>query len=99
MLTKRGIELNLKESNYVYDTNEDLKLYFSSNFNLGRFTLNIDDFIKEETIKMKNKYKLNISMNKFLIVSFYKRIEKRGFYIVNTKTNKEIPENTMFIIN
>lgn len=98
MLTRRGIELNIKESKFTYDI-EDMRLFFSSTYNLERFISNINEFIDIETLKLRNKYHLNISFKKILIIVLYKRIEKRGFYIVNTNTGREIKENTMFIVS
>lgn len=95
MLTKRGIELNIKESKYIYET-DGLKLFFSSIFNLNRFKLNYEDYIKEETIKISNKFGLKLDMRKLLIVALYKKIEKRGFYILEIEHNKNIEENTLF---
>lgn len=95
MLTKRGIELNIKESKYIFVV-DGLMLYFSSNFNKERFISNYNTYLDEESIKLENKYKVNIDLKRLLIVSFYKKIEKRGFYIVDINSRQEIKEDTIF---
>lgn len=95
MLTKRGIELNIKESKYIFVV-DGLMLYFSSNFNKERFISNYNAYLDEENIKLENKYKVNIDLKRLLIVSFYKKIEKRGFYIVDINSRQEIKEDTIF---
>lgn len=95
MLTKRGIELNIKESKYIFVV-DGLMLYFSSNFNKERFISNYNTYLDEENIKLENKYKVNIDLKRLLIVSFYKKIEKRGFYIVDINSRQEIKEDTIF---
>ena len=44
MKTKNGIELDLKNSSYVYDYN-NLKFYFSSKFYLEKFRENLSYYI------------------------------------------------------
>lgn len=95
MLTKRGIELNIKESKYIFIV-DNLMLYFSSNFNKERFISNYNVYVLEESIKLENKYKLNMDIKNLLVISYYKKIEKRGFYIVDTNSKQEIKENTIF---
>lgn len=95
MLTKRGIELNINESKYIFVV-DNLMLYFSSNFNKERFISNYNSYIDEETIKLENRYKINIDIKNLLVISFYKKIEKRGFYIVDINSKHEIKENAIF---
>ena len=100
MITKNGIELNIKESKFNFVINET-KFYFSSELYMNKFKNEYKTFIDMETIKLKNKYKFNIRADLMLLLEFYKRIEKRGFYIKNLSNNQEITENTSFnlIIN
>lgn len=96
MITKNGIELNIKESKFNFTVNE-IKFYFSSELYMNKFKNEYQTFIDMETIKLKNKYKVNIKADVMLMISFYKRIEKRGFYIMNLKTMTEI--NDTFVFN
>lgn len=59
------------------------RFYFSSSFNKERFINGYEDYIKEEENKIKSKYGINISIRYYLLIAFYIKIEKRGFYITN----------------
>ena len=47
----RIVYQDLSQSVYLYNY-EGLDFYFSSEFNLGRFQKNVDDFVKMENLKM-----------------------------------------------
>jgi YHS domain-containing protein len=91
MKTVNGIELDLPKSNYRYNVG-NYTFYFSSEFYLENFKKNVKFFTEIESIKIKNKYKIYIDLDVYLTFVFYKKIEKRGFYVVNRKTNEEITE-------
>ena len=55
-----------------------------------KFKNNIKQFIIEETAKIKAKYKINIYLDTMLTLSFYKKIEKRGFRVVYKENEKTI---------
>lgn len=74
------VYLDLEKSIYFTEF-EGLRYYFSSQFNLDRFLNNIEYFIKLETLKMINRYKVKANWNLLLTISYYKKIEKRGFRI------------------
>lgn len=93
MKTKNGIELDIKNSVYKYHF-EGMTFYFSSEFYLNKFKSNVNSFISIETIKLYNKYKILTNFRIFLSISFYKKIEKRGFYIVGND-GIEIKENAV----
>lgn len=57
------------------------RFYFSSSFNKERFLKGYEDYIKEEENKIKAKYGINISIRYYLLIAYYIKIEKRGFYI------------------
>lgn len=97
MLTRNGIQLDLKSSNYIYEL-ENILFYFSSELYLNKFRNELEDYSYSESIKLKNKYKLNISCNLFLAISLYRKIEKRGFYIFDKINKKIIKENSLFYI-
>ena len=73
---------DLTESNEFVELLQS-RFYFSSSFNKERFLNGYQDYIKEEEDKIKAKYGINISMRYYLLIAFYIKIEKRGFYIVN----------------
>ena len=64
----------------------ETRFYFSSSFNKERFLNGYETFIKEEEDKIIAKYKINISIRFYLLMSYYIRIEKRGFYITKYST-------------
>ena len=88
MKTKNGIYLDLKESEYKINYN-GLIYYFSSELYMYKFKNNVKQFIIEETAKLKAKYKINIYLDTMLTLSFYKKIEKRGFRVVYKINEKE----------
>lgn len=98
MKTKRGIYLNLKESEYKFSF-KSLTFYFSSKKYLEKFAENVNNFVELETDKMKVKYNNIISLDLFFMISFYKKTEKRGFRVFDELNKKEITENVGFITN
>lgn len=94
MKTAKGIYLDLKESEYLFTLN-NVNYYFSSILYLEKFKENVKDFVKNETMKLKQKYKIDINFIRFLQIAFYKKIEKRGFRIVIE--NKEFNEDDFII--
>ena len=70
------------------------RFYFSSSFNKERFLSGYESYIKEEEDKIIAKYKINISIRFYLLLSYYLKIEKRGFYVVKDKNNI-IDKNTI----
>ena len=89
MKTKNGIYLDLKESEYKINYN-GLIYYFSSELYMYKFKNNVKQFIIEETAKLKAKYKINIYLDTMITLSFYKKIEKRGFRILYKENEKTI---------
>lgn len=92
MKTKRGIELDLKESNYFFDL-YDLRFFFSSELYLNKFRNNVLTFIDSEILKLKNRYKVYFELYRELAISYYKKIEKRGFRIYDLELQEEISED------
>ena len=96
-MTRNGIEYNLSISPYTLEKN-GLTFYFSSKRNLKTFEDTLTEFINLECEKLSKKYKMKISAYNYgslvniLSVVLYKRIEKRGFLVLNTE-NAESPES------
>ena len=89
---------DINDRNYCVELDK-INIYFSSEFNKERFLNGYESFVKEENLKIQNKYKVNIIANYYLLFSYYKRIEKRGFRIINKVTGAEIKDNMTFIIS
>lgn len=81
---------DLNESNYTFKY-DDLVFYFSSQFYLEKFIKEHLQFIKDETMKLKIKFKCTIYCDEMILLLLYKRIEKRGFKV--TYKNKLLNEN------
>ena len=95
MTTVNGIELDLNESKYKSDY-EEYSFYFSSLNYKNKFEEKLMPYIILETAKIKNKYGVGISLNIYLAVALYKKIEKRGFRIVNNYMGYELNETSSF---
>ena len=93
---KKLIYNDIEDSKYYVEIGK-LRLYFSSEFNLDRFTRGYEKFIKEENLKIENKYQVNLLCNYYLLISYYKKIEKRGFKVENAITNARVSKNLTFI--
>lgn len=93
----RRVEYDINKSEYHIRVN-NYDYYFSSVFNLKRFVNNYDYFVEEETNKLKAKYKVNIDIYDYLVMVFYKKIEKRGFKVLIHKDNDiiEVKENYIY---
>ena len=72
---------DVKESPYK-ENFSGICFHFSSLFNRRRFRKGIESFINEGELKIRNKYQLEIDLKKYLAIAYYKKIEKRGFYVL-----------------
>lgn len=91
--TTRGVYLNTKDSQDYFFVYNNLKFYFSSEFNMRRFKDRICKYTFDENEKFVNKYTINIDLIDYFIFCFYKNIEKRGYKIQNMETGKFIINN------
>lgn len=87
MKTKRGIYLDINESDITFKEDNDIVFYFSSEFNKKRFISSYKDYIKNETLRVNTRYDVNSEFDLLYEIALYKKIEKRGFKI---EYNKEI---------
>ena len=81
---------DINESNYIFEYNK-LKFYFSSLFYKEKFIKEHIDFIRDETMKLKIKFKCSIYFDEMILLLLYKKIEKRGFKVLYN--DKPIREN------
>ena len=99
MKSARGIYYDLKESEYFVKmniNNEKIILYFSSLFIRKKFLDNVGEYIHDENSKLSITYKIDIDATKLLILSYYKKLEKRGFRVLIN--DKEIIDNNLSLI-
>lgn len=80
MRRSEKIFYDLTESD-VYVELLDCRFYFSSSFNKDRFLSGYESYIKEEEDKIIAKYNILISIRFYLLLAYYLKIEKRGFYV------------------
>lgn len=81
---------DINESIYTFKY-DDLIFYFSSQFYQEKFERMCAQFLKDETMKLKIKFKCNIYCDEMILLLLYKKIEKRGFKVLYK--NNELSEN------
>lgn len=82
-----GVVYDLKKSEY-FTTFCGWKFYFSSLFYQGKFVNKINDYIESQKVKIGSMYKTQIpieGLDRFLAISLYQQIEKRGFRVLNER--------------
>lgn len=87
----KRVEYDINKSEYYFKVNK-LTFFFSSKFNKTRFENGFIEYVSEETNKIKAKYKLDINLNNYLLLAYYKKIEKRGFKVLTYDDNDVIIE-------
>lgn len=93
MQSARGIFYDLLDSNYLY-IHDDIEFYFSSKLYLQKFSLKLDEYIKNEKMKFLINYKIEINAEILFMITLYRKIEKRGFRVVYK--GKELDEKLKF---
>lgn len=87
----KRVEYDINKSEYYFKVNK-LTLFFSSKFNKTRFENGFIEYVREETNKIKAKYKVDINLTNYLLLAYYKKIEKRGFKVLTYDDNDVIIE-------
>lgn len=87
----KRVEYDINKSEYYFRVNK-LTLFFSSKFNKTRFENGFIDYVNEEINKIKAKYKVDINLTNYLLLAYYKKIEKRGFKVLTYDDNDVIIE-------
>lgn len=96
MKSKRGVYLDIFESDYYYDL-DGVRYYFSSQLYLNKFKNNVINYVNENSIKLKLRYKINLNFDLFLTLSYYRKVEKRGFRVVELSSERKITKDTIII--
>lgn len=87
MKTVRGVYLELKESEYTYQF-ENVTFFFSSKLYLEKFKEEVKQYVDFQEQKLKSAYKIDFyKIREQLSIAFYKKVEKRGFYIEKHESN------------
>lgn len=87
----KRVEYDINKSEYYFKVNK-LTFFFSSKFNKTRFENGFIEYVNEETNKIKAKYKVGINLTNYLLLAYYKKIEKRGFKVLTYDDNDVIIE-------
>ena len=87
----KRVEYDINQSEYYFRVNK-LTFFFSSKFNKTRFENGFIEYVREETNKIKAKYKVDINLTNYLLLAYYKKIEKRGFKVLTYDDNDVIIE-------
>ncbi|MDY5929012.1 MAG: early protein GP4 [Candidatus Onthovivens sp.] len=87
----KRVEYDINKSEYYFRVNK-LTFFFSSKFNKTRFENGFIEYVNEETNKIKAKYKVDINLTNYLLLVYYKKIEKRGFKVLTYDDNDVIIE-------
>lgn len=82
----KHVYYNIEESDISLEY-KNLIFFFSSELNRDRYRTKILDFIDSENYKMKVKYNLEIDFSDMLLISYYSKIEKRGFKVLKRELN------------
>ena len=71
---------DIDESTYSFNY-DDMIFYFSSQFYQEKFKNEYVSYLKEETDKLRIKFKCGIDADYMILLLLYKKIEKRGFRV------------------
>lgn len=80
------IYYNIEESDISLEY-KNLVFFFSSELNAKKFKERILDFIDNENNKLKVKYNIEVDLSEMLLISYYMKIEKRGFKVLKRESN------------
>lgn len=89
---------NIMESEYKTSFGGFI-FYFTSEFYKNKFENEVENYIESEEIKIRNKYKVDLSLSLYLAISLYKKIEKRGFRVFDNIRKVPITPFTSFSIS
>lgn len=86
---------DIEKSNLYFTFKDELTFYFSSNFYHEKFIREYISYLNTETIKLCVKYNCVVTADEMILLTLYRKIEKRGFrvYYNNKKLSKELYYN------
>lgn len=71
---------SIDDNNFVYEY-DNMLFYFSSLLYYKKFEKLLSEYLKNETLKLKNKFNCTIVCDEMILLNLYKKIEKRGFKV------------------
>lgn len=69
------------EKSYLYFEQYGLRFYFSSPVYLEKYSKLVDSYVKEQMLRNKIKYGIDMLPYQYFMIALYKKIEKRGFRV------------------
>ena len=84
LFRKAGLNMiynDIDKSDYIFEYDK-LKFYFSSLFYKEKFIKEHINFIRDESMKLKIKFKCGVYCDEMILLLLYKKIEKRGFKVL-----------------
>jgi hypothetical protein len=98
MKTKRGIYLNILDSEYPF-TVGDITFYFSSMVYRSKFMNLYREEIKHiNQTTIRHSHSFQIDMTVFSLIRLYTLIEKRGFYLKYRGEVVTCPDGLKFVL-
>lgn len=91
------IYLNLLDSTYIHKI-YNISLYFSSKFYLEKYKKEVNRYVEQESARLRIRYNCNVNLQRMLVIAYYKKVEKRGFFAYDNSKEKEIKENEVFLL-
>lgn len=86
-VTRGGVCYDLTNSPYNFSIDykpQMIRYYFSSELNKKRFIERLQENRDNVNLSLSNRFGIWINFNKLADLALYKKVEKRGFYIVTS---------------
>jgi hypothetical protein len=94
MRTRNGIYYDLTKSSYKYRIPDlPVTLVFSSDLHKLKFIENYQQNRQEQNLKFKARYRLECDLKLLHDMALYRKIETRGFLVINEGGQKLCQEN------
>lgn len=94
MRTRNGVYYDLSKSTYKYKvTDTGITYIFSSDLHLVKFEEQYEEHRREINVKLSSRYRMPFDYKNMPDLLLYKRIETRGFLIINEGGLKICLEN------
>ena len=94
MVTRNGVYYDLKKSCFkCKPIDNNLTFVFSSDLHLVKFEEQYKEHRAEQELKFTSRYRFKIRLNTLFDLILYKRIENRGFLVINDGGEKICQEN------
>jgi hypothetical protein len=96
MITRNGVCLDLTKSVYKYKApDSNITFVFSSDLHLTKFEEQYKEHRKEFNLKFTARFRLTVDMKILPDVLLYKKIETRGFLIIDEGGKRIWQENLL----